>query len=64
MTPEEKEIQKLKGEIKKELALIFKANMKIFNWDIPETDDQKAAQLILSAMQEALDEIRQEALKS
>ncbi|RUM71792.1 MAG: hypothetical protein DSZ10_06100 [Sulfurovum sp.] len=60
MTPEEKEIQKLKGEIKTELRAIFKANMKIFDWDIPEANDQKAAELIVSVMQEALDEIKKE----
>ena len=60
MTPEEKEIVKLKDEIKAELRVIFKANMKIFDWDIPEANDQRAAELIVATMQEALDEIKTE----
>ena len=60
MTPEEKEYQKLKGEIKTELKLIFKANMKIFNWDIPEANDHRAAELILKAMKDAITEIDEE----
>ena len=60
MTPQEKEIENLKGEIETELRAIFKANLKIFDWDIPENDDRKAANLILDTMQEVLDKIRQE----
>jgi len=60
MTPQEKEIQAMQSEITKELRAIFKANMKIFDWDIPENDDKKSAQLILEVMQNALDEIKAE----
>ncbi len=60
MVPEDKEILKRKDEIKTELRVIFKANMKFFDWDIPEADDQKAAELIISTMQTALDEIKTE----
>jgi ribosomal protein S2 len=34
--------------------------MKIFDWDIPENDDRKSAELIVQTMQEALDEVKQE----
>ncbi len=60
MTPQEKEIEKMRESIKIELRLIFKANMKIFDWDIPENDDRKSAELIVQTMQEALDEVKQE----
>ena len=60
MTPQEQEINKMKDEIKKEVRLAFKANMKIFDWDIPENDDRKSAELIIAAMQEAMDELKQE----
>jgi len=60
MTPQEKELNKMRDEIKAELRAIFKANMKIFDWDIPENDDQLSAELIVKTMQEALDEIKQE----
>ena len=60
MRPEEKEIEAIQGEIVKELRAIFKANMKIFNWDIPENDDDASAQLILDTMQKALDKLKEE----
>jgi hypothetical protein len=60
MTPQEQEIHKMKDEIKKEVRLAFKANMKIFDWDIPENNDRKSAELIIAAMQEAMDELKQE----
>jgi len=58
MTPQKQEIEKQKDEIKAEVLTVFKANMKIFDWDIPENDDRRSAELILEAMQEALDEIK------
>lgn len=60
MSIQEKEIEKMKGEITKEIRLVFKANMKIFDWDIPENDDRKSAELILSVMKKAVDELSQE----
>jgi len=60
MLIQEKELEKMKGEITKEIRLVFKANMKIFDWDIPENDDNKSAKLILSAMREAVDELSEE----
>jgi len=60
MTPQEQEIKAMKSEIIKELRGVFKANMKVFDWDIPENDDDASAQLILDTMQEALDELKEE----
>lgn len=60
MSPSEKEAEMMKREIKKEIRLIFKANMKIFDWDIPENDDRKSAEIIISIMREALDELSDE----
>lgn len=60
MTPQEQEIDKMRDEIKKEVRLAFKANMKIFDWDIPENNDRKSAELIVNVMQEAMDELKQE----
>ncbi len=64
MTPLEKEIDKMQKSIETEMKLIFKANMKIFDWDIPENDEQKAAKVILDLMQEALDKLKEEQLKA
>ena len=60
MTPQEQEIEKMQGEIRTELRAVFKVNMKIFDWDIPENDDKKSAQLIIEVMQKAIDELRSE----
>ncbi|WP_457597287.1 hypothetical protein [Hydrogenimonas sp.] len=54
----EKEYQKMKNEIEKEIELLFKANMKIFDWDIPENDDREAAQLIIKAIEEAVAKLK------
>jgi len=60
VTPQEKEIQKMQDDIVEELRDIFLENMKIFNLDIPENDDRKAAELILNVMQKALDQLKEE----
>jgi len=53
-----KELQSRKSEIEKELELIFKTNMKITDWDIPEADDKQAAELLLEIMQDKLNSIK------
>ena len=60
MDMEHKEIESLKNEIKKELKLIYKANMEASGWDIPERDDEEMSKLILEAMQNALNELKKE----
>jgi len=54
----EKELLSRKEEIQKELELLFKANMKITDWDVPEADDTKAANMLLDIMQEKIDALR------
>ena len=54
----EKDLASRKEEIKKEIKLLFEANMKITDWDVPEADESKAAKLLLAIMQEALDELK------
>ena len=60
MTPQEQEIEKMQGEIRTELRAVFKMNMKIFDWDIPENDDRKSAELIINVMQKAMDGLKKE----
>lgn len=60
MNPIEKEIESRRSEIAKELELLFKANMKITDWDIPEADDRLAAKMILKVMREELDRLEEE----
>jgi len=56
----EKELEGRKENIKRELEILFKANMKFTDWDVPEADDTKAAKILLSIMKEKLDEIEQD----
>jgi len=52
-----KELTSRKSEIQKELEVLFKTNMKITDWDVPEADDAEAAKVLLSILQEKLDAI-------
>ncbi|MEA3552953.1 MAG: STAS/SEC14 domain-containing protein [Campylobacterota bacterium] len=54
----EKEIDSRENEISKALELLFKANMKITNWDVPEANDQKVAEMIVDILSKKLDEIK------
>jgi len=56
----EKELEGRKNNIKRELELLFKANMKFTDWDVPEADDTKAAKILLTIMKEKLNEIGQD----
>ena len=53
-----KELSSRKDEIQNEVELLFKANMKITDWDVPEADDKEGAKVLLSIMQEKLDAIK------
>ena len=56
----EKELKSRKSEIQTELELLFKANMKITDWDVAEADDDESAQILLDILQEKLDSIRED----
>ena len=43
----EKELEGRRKEIAKEVELLFKANMKITDWDVPEADDTKVAKRLI-----------------
>lgn len=56
----QKDLENRKSEIKLAMELMFKANMTITDWDVPEGDDREAAKILLSIMQESLDSIKAE----
>jgi anti-sigma28 factor (negative regulator of flagellin synthesis) len=56
----DKELEGRKKNIKREVELLFKANMKFTDWDVPEADDTKVAHILLTIIQEKLDEIKQD----
>jgi uncharacterized protein YecE (DUF72 family) len=53
-----KDLISRKSEIQKEIELVFKANMTITDWDVPEADDKEAAKILLDIIQEELDNIK------
>ena len=58
MNPVEQDILRRKDEIIAEVNGVFKVNMKITDWDVPEADDTLAATMILDIMQEAVDALK------
>jgi len=53
-----KDLAVRKSEIEKELELLFDTNMKITDWDVPEADDTKAADVILNIMEKKIHQLR------
>jgi restriction endonuclease S subunit len=62
MTPQQQEITKLEESIMDEMKGLYTKYLKIFDWDIPENDEQAATRQILEAMQRAIEALRQEHL--
>ena len=58
MNPVEQDILSRKDEIISEVNGVFKLNMKITNWDVPEANDALAGKMIIDIMQEALDGLK------
>ncbi|MDD5159483.1 MAG: hypothetical protein PHI47_05495 [Sulfuricurvum sp.] len=54
----QKDLENRKEEIQKAMLMMFKANMTITDWDVPEGDDREAAKILLSIMQDSLDTIK------
>ena len=52
------EIESRKEDIENQLELLFKANMKITDWDVPEADDIKAANMIVEILENKLNKIK------
>ena len=59
----EKEILTREKAIENQLELLFKANMKITNWDVPETDDQKAAEMIINILEQKVTKLKEDVKK-
>lgn len=58
MNPVEQDILRRKGEIISEVNGVFRLNMKITDWDVPEADNELAGKMIIDIMQEALDGLK------
>ncbi len=53
-----KELESRQSEIELAVELLFKTNMTITDWDVPEADDKQAANIILNIMQAKIDAIK------
>ncbi len=56
----EKDIANRRTEIAASMRDLFKINMKITDWDVPEANHHEAAELIVAIFQEVLDEIKED----
>jgi len=56
----QKDLQNRLDEIRDELESLFKSNLKITDWNVPEADDQDAAEILIDILQKKLDEIKQD----
>lgn len=56
----EQDLQSRKLEIQEELESLFKANMRVSDYNIPEVDDQKVAEMLVGILQEKLDSIKED----
>jgi transposase len=54
----EKDLQNRIDEIRDELESLFKDNLKITDWNVPEADDQSAAEILISILERKLAEIK------
>jgi len=54
----QKELLSRKSEIQSAVDLLFKTNMKITDWDVPEANDKEAAKIILDMIEERVGQIR------
>ncbi len=57
MDIEQIELSRYHDAIRADLANLIEKYRTIFDWDIPDIDEQKANALILSAIRQALDKI-------
>ena len=53
-----KDLAERKAEIEGAVEFLFKTNMKITDWDVPEADDTEAANIILNIMEKKIHQLR------
>jgi len=58
ITAVQKDLHARKEDIRDELESLFKSNLKIVDWNVPEPDDQDASEIIVNILEEKLQEIK------
>lgn len=56
----QKDLANRVDEIRGELESLFKLNLKITDWNVPEADDQSAAEILVSILEQKLAEIKED----
>ncbi len=56
----QKDLQNRVDEIRDELESLFKSNLKRTDWNVPEADDQNAAETLISILEQKLSEIKED----
>lgn len=62
-TPVEKDLSNRKDSIKDELESLFKSNLRVTDFNVPEADDQNASEMIISILEEKLADIKNDVSK-
>lgn len=47
-------------EIRDDIEELFRLNLKITDWNVPEADDQRASEILIAIFQEKIDEIEKD----
>ena len=55
-----KEFKNRKEDIEAELETLFKFNLKVADWDVPEVDNETAAKLLLEILENKLQSIKED----
>lgn len=58
-TPVEKDLKNRKDEIEDDLESLFTQNLKIVDWNVPEADNQKSAEILINILEDKLREIKE-----
>ena len=58
LTPAQKDLQARKDDIQDELESLFKDNLRRVDWNVPEADDQNAAEILVNILEEKLENIK------
>lgn len=59
-TAVQKDLTNRLDEIRDDMESLFKNNLTITDWNVPEADDKTAAEILVSIFEEKLDEIKQD----
>ena len=60
--PEIQDILNRKDEIREEIRSLFKSNLRVTDYDVPEADDQEVSELLIALFSDTIEELKNEVL--